>query len=139
MLKKRIAVFFTALCAVFALCACEKVEDMGTLPDISKPYVGEYVLERLMLGDRDFTDRFDEAKLSLTYEGKFKLTYREKDGQSGEYTGDYSVSTEREEITFSSQTGLRTVPRTFPIKNGAIFIDLKLGTKLLHAEFSFPD
>ncbi len=77
MFKKRIAVFFTALCALFLFCACEKVEDMGTLPDISKPYVGEYMLERLMIGDRDMTEHFDEAKLSLTYDGKFKLTYQE--------------------------------------------------------------
>ena len=136
--KSLLVVLLAAFCALFLFCACEKVEDMGTLPDISKPYVGEYMLERLMIGDRDMTEHFDEAKLSLTYDGKFKLTYQETDGQSGEYGGDYSVSTEREEITFSSKAGLRAVSRTFPIKNGAIFIDLRLGPKLLHAEFEMP-
>lgn len=138
MFRKKIAVLFAALCALFLLCACDKVEDMGSLPDISKPYTGEYTLEKLTIGGEDYTEKFDSVKLFLGYDGKFKLAYKEKDGQSGSYAGEYEVSTEREEITFSAKTGLRAVKRTFPMKNGSILIDLKMGSKLLHAEFAFP-
>ena len=137
--KSFIAVLLTVLCALFLFCACEKVEDMGSLPDLSKPYTGEYTLKKLTLGGEDFTDKFDSVKLDLGYDGEFKLSYKEKEGQSGSYAGEYEVSTEREEITFSAKAGLRSVQRTFPMKDGSILIDLKMGTKLLHAEFAFPE
>ncbi len=132
-----VAVLFTILCALFVLCACEKVEDMGSLPDISKPYTGEYLLQKLTVGGEDFTEKYEAVKLNLGYDGKFKLSYTENDGKKGSYAGEYEVSLEREEITFSANTGLRTVKRTFPMKDGSIFIDLKMGSKLLHAEFAF--
>ena len=137
--KSFIAIFLTMLCALLLFCACEKVENMGTLPDLSKPYTGEYALKKLMLGDKDFTEKFEYAKLSLNNDGSFTLSYKEKEGQSGSYSGEYEVSAEKEQITLSSKSGLRTVERTFPMENGCIYIDLKLGTKLLHAEFAFPE
>ena len=127
------------LCALFLLCACEKVEDMGSLPDLSKPYAGEYTLKKLTLGEQDYTDKFDYVKLTLEPNGQFKLVYKETEGQSGDYAGEYEVSTEKQEITLSSKAGLRSAKRTFPMKDGSILIDLKLGTKLLHAEFAFPE
>ena len=137
--KLFVAILLTMLCALFVLCACEKVEDMGSLSDLSKPYTGEYTLKKLSLGGEDYMDKFDSVKLTLTYDGGFKLTYKEKDGQSGSYAGEYKVSTERKEITLFSQAGLRTVKRTFPMEKGSILIDLNLGKKLLHAEFAFPE
>ena len=136
--KSFIAILLTMLCVLFILCACERVEDMGSLPDITKPYTGEYVLKKLTLGGEDYTEKFDSAKLSLDYGGEFKLTYKDKDGHTGSYGGEYEVSTEREEITLSSKAGLRTVSRTFPMKNGSILIDMNLGGRLLHAEFAQP-
>ena len=137
--KSLIVIVLTLLCALFIFCACEKVEDMGTLPDLSKPYTGEYTAKKLMLGDKDFSDKFEYVKLTLKPSGQFTLSYKEKEGQSGSYAGEYEVSTEKEEITFSAKSGLRTQSRTFPMKNGSIYIDYKLGTKLLHAEFAFPE
>lgn len=112
---------------------------MGSLPDLSKPYAGEYTLKKLTLGGQDYTQKFDYVKLTLKPSGQFILAYKEKEGQSGSYGGEYEVSTDKKEITLSSKTGLRTAKRTFPMKDGSILIDLKLGTKLLHAEFAFPE
>ena len=137
--KSFIVMLLTVLCSLFVLCACEKVEDMGSLPDLTKPYMGEYTLKKLTVGGEDYTEKFESVKLTLDYDGGFELSYQEKDGQSGSYAGEYEVSSEREEITFSSKAGLRTVQRTFPMKNGSSLIDMKLGVKLLHAEFAFPE
>ena len=137
--KSFIVVLLTMLCALFMLCACEKVENMGSLPDLSKPYAGEYTLKKLMLGGQDYTENFESVKLTLNPDGKFTLTYKEKEGQSGSYAGEYEVSTEKQEITLSSKSGLRSVKRTFPMEKGSILIDLNLGGKLLHAEFAFPE
>ena len=140
-MRKRsfITIFLTMLCVLLLFSACEKVEDMGTLPDLSKPYTGEYALKRLMLGDKDFTEKFEYVKLTLEPDGQFLLSYKDKAGQSSGYAGQYEVSTEKGEIKFSTKNGLRTVERTFPMEHGNILIDLKLGTKLLHAEFAFPE
>ena len=137
--KSFIVVLFTILCTLFLLCACEKVEDMGSLPDLSKPYAGEYTLKKLTLGGQDYTQKFEYVRLTLKPSGQYVLSYKEKEGQSGSYAGEYEVSTDKKEITLSSKAGLRTARRTFPMKDGSILIDLKLGTKLLHAEFAFPE
>ena len=134
-----VSIILTVLCALFLFCACEKVEDMGSLPDLSKPYTGEYALKKLTLGGEEYTEKFEYVKLNLDGDGKFALSYKEKKGQSGSYQGEYEVDLEKQEITLSSKAGLRTVERTFPMENGTIYIDLKLGTKLLHAEFAFPE
>ena len=137
--KSLIICLIGILCALFLFCACEKVEDMGSLPDLSKPYTGEYTLKKLTLGGEDFTDKFESVKLKLGYDGKFVLSYKEKEGQTVSYAGEYAVLTEREEITFSAKAGLRSVKRTFPMKDGSILIDLNMGARLLHAEFAFPE
>ena len=137
--KSLFAIILTMLCALLVLCACEKVEDMGSLPDLSKPYTGEYALKKLTLGGEEYTDKFEHVKLNLGGDGKFTLSYKEEKGQSGSYQGEYEVNLEKQEITLSSKAGLRTVERTFPMENGTIYIDLKFGTKLLHAEFAFPE
>ena len=137
--KSFVVLFLTLLCALLLFSACEKVEDMGSLPDLSKPYTGEYTVKKLTLGGQDYTENFEFLKLTLKADGQFMLNYKEKDGQSGGYSGEYEVSTEKQEITFSSKAGLRSVKRTFPMEKGSIFIDLNLGGKLLHAEFAFPE
>ncbi len=112
---------------------------MGSLPDLSHPYAGEYTCKKLSLGGEDCLNRFEYIKLTLECGGDFELSYRDKEKRTGGYEGEYSVSSESEEITFSAKAGLRTVSRTFPMKNGTILIDLTFGQKLLHAEFSFPN
>lgn len=132
-------VFLTVFCALFLLCACQKVEDMGTLFDLSKPYAGEYSLKKLTLGGEDYTNEYKSTKLILRYDGTFKLAYKAKDGQAGDYAGEYAVATECEEITFSYQEGRKRVERTFSMRGGSIFISLNSGEKLLYAEFAFPE
>ncbi len=133
-----IAVFITLLCALFLFCACEKVEDMGTLPEFSKPYMGEYICKELSIGGEDFIEKFEYVKLELDYDGEFTLSYSEEEGQSGTYSGKYSVSPEGDEITMSSRVGLRSVSHTFPMENGKILVELNLQGKQLHAVFSTP-
>lgn len=137
-MSKRILCALAALLCLFALCSCGKVEEMSSLYEISRPYTGEYVCERLLLGGEEYTEKFDYIKLKLGYNGKFTLTYRDAEGREGSFRGDYEMKETGDEITFTARTGLRSVSRTFPVENGAILMDLTLGQKLLHAEFRFP-
>lgn len=104
---------------------------MSTLADLTKPYAGEYVLEKLVFGGVDYSQAYD-VTLRLGYDGKFSLIYGERQWQ-----GDYQIDSQTGEITFSTDKG-KFARRTFPIKDGAVLIDLLFGGRLLHAEFKMP-
>lgn len=135
-MRKTTLALIAALCA-FLLCGCKKAEDMGSLAQFSRPYTGEYVCRKILLGGEDFTERFDYIKLELKRSGDFLFSYRTGEGNEGEYRGRYAV-TDAGEITFTANAGLSTVSRSFPMRKGAVLIDLPFGQKLLHAEFAFP-
>ena len=120
------------------LCGCEQVEDLGSLSEFSHPYAGEYVCDTLTLGGEDCLHKFEYLNLTKTSGGEFSFRYRTNGGLKGGYEGEYSVSPEGDEITFSAKYGARTASRTFPYEKGAVHVNLQFGTKLLHAEFRFP-
>lgn len=139
-MKKKLtwAVLPLIMLFLFCLCGCDSVEQMGSLSEFSHPYAGEYQCETLTLGGKDCLHQFDYLNLTLKHSGEFFFRYRTNGGIKGGYEGEYSVSPEGEEITFTAKRGTRTVARTFPLENGAVHINLQFGSKLLHAEFSFP-
>ena len=129
--------FAAAFAMLFVFCGCS-VREMGTLPELSKPYLGMYECKELRLGKKDLSGQFDSVRLELKYGGEFKLSYCGKDGNKGGYSGRYEAEPEGEEITFYAKTGLRTAKYTFPMKNGKIIVDYGFAGTLLHAVFSSP-
>lgn len=130
---------FTAFSAVILLfCAGCDAKEPGPLKDVSRPYTGIYDCERLSLGDKDMTDKFEKFSLELMRDGAFKASFETKEGNVGSYDGVYTVDTERGEITLSSKQGMRTKSFTFPYEKGRILIDYNLFGALLHAEFKMP-
>ena len=140
-MRKKNFIFGVTVMLVVAfclLCGCEKVENMGSLPQLSKPYVGEYQCEKLIFGGEEQVDKFDYIKLTLKYGGSFVLSYRDAEKREGAYEGEYAMSDDGKELTLSAKAGLRTVSRTFPVDRGTILMDLTFAGKLLHAEFKMP-
>lgn len=133
----RTGMLCAALFALFTLGGCD-VEEMSTLPDLSRPYAGFYECEKLLLGGEDVSKEFEYLRLELGYGGEFTFTYRGTDGNEGTYRGKYRVDMQKGEISFTSGHGLKSSAFTFPMRDGCVFIDLTFGGKLLHAEFSFP-
>lgn len=121
-----------ALFCLFPLAACD-VNEMSSLEEISKPYTGEYQCEKLLYGAKDYTDLY-EIKLTLEADGSFRLSYRDGHGGEGGYQGQYVY--EENIIVFTSKNGAKSVSRGFLYENGIISIELPIGGKLLHAEFS---
>lgn len=134
---KSVPIFFLLLCLALTLSACD-VAQMSTLPELTKPYAGVYKCESIILGGEDMTEKFSKLDLELRYNGTFALSYEDEWGGKGEYHGNYSVDGEAEEITFTARTGVRNVSFTFPIVKGRVFVDYRLGKKLLHAVFAMP-
>lgn len=136
-MRKLLLTGVSLVLCLFLLCGCN-VSRMSTLPELSKPYAGLYECEKVTLGGEDFTDRFEYLRLELSYGGEFRLSYRGKEGGEGQYGGTYRMNAEGDAITFTGKTGLRSVSRTFPVKNGAILVELTFGRKLFYAEFKMP-
>jgi len=134
---KSVPIFFLLLCLALTLSACD-VAQMSTLPELTKPYAGVYKCESIILGGEDMTEKFSKLDLELRYNGTFALSYEDEWGGKGEYHGNYSVDGEAEEITFTARTGVRNVSFTFPMVKGRVFVDYRLGKKLLHAVFAMP-
>lgn len=136
-MKRRIPYLFSLVFACCILAGCD-VNSMSSLPEISRPYVGEYKCDVLRYGAEDMTERFESIKLNLKYGGDFVLSYESKGGSEGEWGGTYTVSPEGDQISLTAKAGMREAAYTFPIKDGTILIDYNFAGKLLHAEFSFP-
>lgn len=131
-MRKSICAAITALCVLF-FTGCD-VNDMSSLREISRPYVGEYNCEILTLGGEEMLHHFKYVKLNLSYKGEFTLSYCDKGGMKGEYAGTYSLG--EDGITFTSQNGTVRESRTFPYEKGVISVQIALGEKLLLAEFT---
>ena len=128
-------ILFSA-CCLFPVCGCD-AENMTTLAEVSRPYVGEYRCEKLLLGGEDCMEGYEYVLLTLDREGNFQLSYLSREGAEGGYGGAYQMNREGDEITFTAKKGLLSVSRTFPLDNGTILIDVPFRGKLLHAEFVF--
>ncbi len=103
---------------------------MTSLPELSRPYVGEYRCETLRWGDRDLLEEGD-LRLSLFYDGSFSLFLA--GGTPASLTGEYAVSPSGEEITFFAKGD----ERTFPVEEGDLLVRFPVAGKLLYARFSF--
>ena len=134
---KRLFLFLPLLLCLLLFASCD-VEKMGSLPELSKPYLGVYACETLTLGGEDVLDKFEKIELELEYDGTFELTYLDLNGVEGSYSGEYSLSPEDGTITMSVDAGARSAPRTFRMEKGGIIVDANVLGKLLYAEFRLP-
>lgn len=136
-MRKVIVLFGLVMSSLFALTGCD-VSQMSSLPELSKPYTGFYECETLSYGGEDALTKFESVMLELDYSGKFQLSYRTENGNTGKYGGTYSMDLEAEEITFSAHAGLRSVSRSFAYRDGTILVEMPINGKLLYAVFKLP-
>ena len=64
-----------AFCLLFAGCETN-VAEMSSLPELSRPYAGEYECETLTLAGEDMLSAFRTVRLTLGYDGKALKAYR---------------------------------------------------------------
>ena len=114
------------------------VSEMGSLPELSKPYVCVYECEDLSLGGEEMLDKFEKIQLELEYKGDFTLSFLTLEGMEGEYEGEYEVSVEDEELKLSMTSAGAEKSFYFRMEKGEILLDYNLGGKLLHASFKMP-
>lgn len=107
------------------------VSSMGRLEDLSKPYLGVYECESMLLSGQDCSACLDYLRLELEDGGICTLSYRTETGREGSLTFPYTLDMGRSVFTIRYQN----VARSYPYADGSILIDENFGGTLLHAEF----
>ena len=114
------------------LCASCKAGD--TLPDITKPYLGEYEFNKVIFNEKDYLSAFDYVRFTLNDDNTFLLSYKEKGKERKDEKGEYEYDKEKEEIILSSAyTG--SYQRRVPIKDGVITLSIAFGNQTFFAQF----
>lgn len=111
------------------------VDDMSSLDEISKPYVGEFTLETLRFGEKDLSDGFESCRLTLRADGAFSINLVEEDGRENSYSGTYRFDRDVGAVTFSLPVGMKEISRTYRYEEGAIVVCENVGGRLLFARF----
>ncbi len=124
-----------AFCLLFAGCETN-VAEMSSLPELSRPYAGEYECETLTLAGEDMLSAFRTVRLTLGYDGKAALFWQTCEGGTGERSFFYEADPERGEITFFPAIGKKG--RTFPMEDGTVRLSFNLGGRHLFALFARP-
>ena len=130
--------FVFCLCSLCCLTlpACEgSVYEMSSLPELSRPYAGEYACRSLTLGRRDCLADFAFVRLTLGADGRAVLAWKKTSGGEGAYSLGYRVDEEAGDITFFPDAR-GACPRTFPMEGGVLTVRLRLAGCDLVAVFA---
>ncbi len=119
------------------MCSGCDVENMSSLKDISKPYVGEYKCRKLQLGEEDELKKFESVKLNFAPEGTFTLTAVDLMGNESAYDGEYEFA--ENGVYLYANSGAKTERYLFPYEKGAVQMNLLFHEKLLQAQFTMVE
>ena len=104
----------------------------STLPDIVKPYLGEYECKNVTFDGVDYLKDYRYIRLELKDEENFLLSYCPKDGDKKTVEGKYSYNKESQTICFQTGEGIK---RKFPLEKGKINISMSIAQKMLTITF----
>lgn len=140
-MKRKLLGIFLAVQVVIGICAITgcNMNEMSSLKDISRPYVGEYKCRKLQMGGEDELKNFEYIKLELDYSGTFQVSSQDLNGKEDFYDGTYKISEEEATVTLSSKAGGKEQSFVFPYEKGKVIIQLHFNEKLLYAEFSMVE
>ncbi len=106
----------------------------STLPDITKPYLGEYECTQAILGDTDYLKTMKYIRLALNKNDVFVLTYCAQDTAQQTLKGTYVYDKKKEAIVLKL-SDYNSFERAFPLKNGEIYITVPIGAQTLRLKF----
>lgn len=132
---KRIKLYCAAtLVSLFTFLSAPSVLSLGTLKEISTPYVGEYKCKALRIGSKQFSA--DGVRLQLSADGKATLYWKTAFGK--EQSQSYAYEYNEEEGTFHVSVTLGKEKKNFkiPYRGGEIEIAETLAGKAIFAKFS---
>ena len=133
---KRIRLYCaSALVSLLTLFSAPSVLQLGTLKEISTPYVGFYQCKTLRIGSRDFADELN-ARLEVRSDGTLSIFWRSLFGaeQTMQFPYEYDESTQSFFLTVPDGRGEKRV--RMPYEKGSITLSETLSGKAFFVEFS---
>ncbi len=125
----------TALVSLLSVFGKPNVISLGTLKEISTPYVGYYTCEVLRIGNRDFTDE-SKATLELLTDGTATLRYKNMFGKEKSVEIPYTFDTKKNIITATVPDGRSEKVVQAKYENGEIILSENLSGKPFFAKFT---
>ncbi len=107
---------------------------VGSLTDITKPYLGEYECKTAMYGKKDLFEHFTNIVLELREDNTFALRFEDMKGKKREEKGTYEYDKEKNVFRFKLR-GKREIKRDFVLEKGIVSGALKLGRRTLYLQF----
>ncbi len=104
----------------------------STLPDIVKPYLGEYECKNVTFDGVNYLNGYDYIRLELKDDENFILSYAPKSGDKKTVEGKYSYDKESQTICFQTGEGIK---RKFPLEKGKIKVSFPIAQKMLVITF----
>lgn len=131
--RRTITLRSSLLSAIGSILFCFSSVFGGTLPEITKPYTGEYRCVDVRLGDDDYLDNFRYIKLELCQDGEFCIRYQTSSGVSGEKTGRYRYIEKEGKVYFSSNNTEMKI--TCVLEKGVLTACIPVGERVLFTRF----
>ena len=125
----------SALVSLLSIFGNANVLSLGTLKEISTPYIGYYSCETLRIGNRDFTDE-SKATLELSSDGMAVLRYRNAFGKTQSLEMPYTFDSEKNIIMATVPDGASKKIVQAKYEKGGIIVSENLSGKAFFAKFT---
>ncbi len=133
MMKK--AKKFLLNCALFFMPINVQAALPNSLTEITRPYLGVYQCQQLLFDGKDILDSFDYIKIELKSDGEMVAFYKDKHGKCGDVVTKYEYDERTQLLTVTAEVGSKKIKRSFPLKNGELYVHIHYETKTLTMKF----
>ena len=107
----------------------------NSLTQITRPYLGTYECKQLLIDGESKLDDFEYIKIELKSDGEMSLYFLDKAGKKGNACAKYEYDEKSQMLTAYTSLGGQTLKRSFPLKNGEIFVHVIYETRTLTMKF----
>ena len=107
----------------------------NTLTEITRPYLGMYECKQLLMDGESKLEDFKSIKIELKSNGQMLLYFEDRKGQKGKASAEYEYDEKSQTITVYTSVGAQKLKRTFPLKNGELFVHLIYETRTVTLKF----
>lgn len=134
--KKAVATLVALICTVMLCPFLLGAKKTGSVKEITKPYLGVYQCEKILVGGEDRTKKFKVLELELKENGDFYMRGKEKIGKRFQQKGSYLLDEESGEFQIKSDGKIPLKKIEGKYEKGKITVTACLGRKMLVLVFS---
>ena len=134
--KKALSALFALVCTVLLFPFFLGAQKSDSVKEITKPYLGVYRCEKILVGDEDKISRFRYLEIELNEDGSFFLRGKERVGKRFEKKGSYTFDTKSGEFEVTALKNMPLKKIGGKYEKGKLTVTACLGQKMLVLVFS---